>query len=133
MPAIHPCDSPSCVSDTSELTDKNEIRERMVAFTVINVAAFAGLRLAEIRGLRWSDYDRRSLTVRRAVWRTHVGDTKNPASAGSVPVLPVLKKFLDSHRARVIAGQKRSGPDDYIFAGERRGAPLNLATSCGVS
>jgi hypothetical protein len=34
----------NCVGDTNELTDKNEIRERNVAFTVINVAAFAGLR-----------------------------------------------------------------------------------------
>jgi integrase len=61
------------------------------------------------------------------VWRTHVGDTKNPTSAGSVPVLPILKKILDDHHARVLEGKKHCGPDDYIFAGERRGAPLNLA------
>lgn len=61
---------------------------------VISVAAFAGLRLAEIRGLRWSDHDGQSLATRRAVWRTHVGDTKNPTSEGTVPVLPILKRFL---------------------------------------
>jgi integrase len=92
------------------------------AFAVISVAAFAGLRLAELRGLRWADYDGQSLTIRRAVWRTHVGPTKNPASASSVPVLPILKKVLDDHRARV------NGQDhEYMFAGERRGAPLDLA------
>jgi len=65
--------------------------------------------------------------TRPAVWRTHVGDTKNPVSASSIPVLPVLKKFLDSHRARVVAAKKHSGADDDILAGERRGAPLKLA------
>lgn len=99
----------------------------MTAFAVISVAAFAGLRLAELRGLRWSDYDGKSLAIRRAVWRTHVGDTKNPSSQASVPVLPILKKVLDDHRARVNASGKHCGPSDYIFAGERRGAPLNLA------
>jgi integrase len=99
----------------------------MKAFAVISVAAFAGLRLAEIRGLRWADYDGHSLAIRRAVWRTHIGATKNPSSESSVPVLPILKKVLDDHRARVIAGKKYYGPDDYIFAGQRRGAPLNLA------
>jgi integrase len=97
------------------------------AFAVISVAAFAGLRLAELRGLRWSDYDGTALTVRRAVWRTHVGATKNPSSQASVPVLPILKKVLDDHRERVSASGKYCGPDDYLFAGERRGAPLNLA------
>jgi integrase len=71
----------------------------MRAVAVISGAAFAGLRLAEIRGLRWSDYDGQSLAIRRAVWRTHVGDTKNPTSAGSVPVLPILRRILDDHRA----------------------------------
>src|SRR5580698_7433574 len=99
----------------------------MKAFAIICVAAFAGLRLAELRGLRWGDYDGESLTIRRAVWRTHVGDTKNTASAASVPVLPVLKKVLDEYQSRVNASGKFCSADDYIFAGERRGAPLNLA------
>ena len=117
----------TCVGNLEDIEDKKKIQDRMRAVAVISVAAFAGLRLAEIRGLRWSDYDGQSLAIRRAVWRTHVGDTKNPTSAGTVPVLPVLKKILDDHHARVIAGKKHCGPDDYIFAGERRGAPLNLA------
>ncbi len=78
----------------------------MTALAVISVAAFAGLRLAELRGLRWSDYDGESLMIRRAVWRRHVVDPKNPASAASVPVLPVLKKVLDDHHARVVASGK---------------------------
>jgi integrase len=117
----------NCVADTEDITDPKEIRERTRASTVIAVAALTGLRLSEIRGLRWSDYEGATLTIRRAVWRTHVGDTKNPASASSIPVLPVLENILDDHRNQVVAGKKYFGADDYIFAGERRGAPLNLA------
>jgi integrase len=94
----------------------------MQAFAVISVAAFAGLRSAELRGLRWSDYDGQTLTIRRSVWRTHVGATKTESSEGSVPVLPILRKILDAHRIRT-NGQD----DDYIFRGERLGRPLNLA------
>jgi integrase len=46
------------------------------AQAVICTAAFAGLRLSELRGLRWSDYDGRTLNIARSVWRTHVGATK---------------------------------------------------------
>lgn len=92
------------------------------AFAVMSVAAFAGLRMSELRGLRWSDYDGQSLKIARSVWRTHVGPTKTASSQESVPVLPILKKVLDDHRVRV------NGKDgDYMFAGERRGTPLNLA------
>jgi integrase len=94
----------------------------MQAFAVISVAAFAGLRHAELRGLRWSDYDGESLRISRNVWRTHVGPTKTDDSAASVPVLPILKKVLDDHRIRV-----KGKDEDYIFAGERLGRPLNLA------
>ena len=94
----------------------------MKAFAVISVAAFAGLRLSELRGLRWNDYDGDTLRVSRSVWRTHVGPTKTASSFGTVPVLPILKKVLDEHRARVNGGE-----GSYIFAGEKTGAPLNLA------
>ena len=94
----------------------------MRAFAVVSVAAFAGLRMSELRGLRWADFNGESLKISRSVWRTHVGATKTPSSQESVPVLPILKKVLDEYRVRV------NGKDgDYMFAGERRGAPLNLA------
>jgi integrase len=99
----------TCVGNLEDIEDKQNISDRMRAVAVISVAAFAGLRLAEIRGLRWSDYDGKSLAIRRAVWRTHVGDTKNLTSEATVPVLPVLKKILDDHHARVIAGGKHAG------------------------
>ena len=89
------------------------------ARTVVATAAFTGLRLSELRGLRWSDFDGEMLRVRRAVWRTHVGATKTPESEASVPVLPFLRTVLDKHRTF-------EPSDAYIFAGKRKGAPLNL-------
>lgn len=93
-----------------------------VAFVAVSVAAFTGLRLSEIRGLRWRDFDGTTLHIQRAVWRTHVNQPKTMESEAGVPVLPVLQKLLVEYRNKM-NGQ----PDDYIFAGERRGAPLNLA------
>lgn len=89
------------------------------ARNVVAVAAFVGLRLSELRGLRCGDFDGECIRVARSVWRTHVGDTKTPAGRALVPVIPalvpVLKKLCDGR-----------GADEYIFAGDR-GGPLNLA------
>ena len=97
-------------------------KKDMKVFTVIMVAAFTGMRQSEIRGLRWEDFDGTSLRVNRSVWRTVISLPKTESSEASVPVLPLLQKALNEHRARV------NGQDhQYIFAGERRGTPLNLA------
>jgi integrase len=88
------------------------------ARTAVLVAALTGLRLSEIRGLRWDDLTEDSLTVNRSVWRTHVGETKTPGSAATIPILPVLATALELHRGK--------SPGPYIFAGGT-GAPLVLA------
>jgi integrase len=90
------------------------------ARTVIMVAGFSGLRLSEIRGLRWEDYNGKELRVSRSVWRTHVGPTKTEQSGENpVPVIPILQRALDEHRTRYTG-------DGFILAGERRGTPLHL-------
>jgi integrase len=88
--------------------------------TAILVAALTGLRMSEIRGLRWDDYNGETIQVKRAVWRTFVGETKTPGSAASIPVLPVLARALDLHNQRTNLGTR------YIFEG-RTGRPLVLA------
>jgi integrase len=93
------------------------------ARTIWIVAAFSGLRVSELRGLRWGDFDGESLRVSRSVWRTHVNAPKTAESEAAVPVLPAIARILEEHRTRC----KNPAPDSYIFAGERRGAPLNLA------
>lgn len=90
------------------------------ARTVVTVAAFTGLRESELRGLRWDDYKGDELSVSRSVWRTHVGPTKTEKSGDNpVPLIPIVQMALDAHR-------KTHGGDGYIFAGERKGAPLHL-------
>ena len=96
------------------------------ARTVCAVAAFAGLREAEIRGLQWQDYEGDLLHVRRSLWRTNVGDTKTPESKNTVPVIGPLRKLLNSHK-------RRNGSSDWIFAGEKKGFSLNLDNLCARS
>lgn len=91
--------------------------------TVFAVAAFSGLRLSELRGLRWGDFDGQALYVRRSVWRTKISPPKTAESEAAVPVLRIVSRALEAHRERC----GNPGPDSYIFAGPKRGAPLNLA------
>lgn len=90
---------------------------------VIVLLSLTGLRQSECRGLRWSDWSEQdqTLTISRAVWQTRVGATKNLASEDTIPVIPLLKDLLVNRRNRI-----RPAPNDYIFAGERKGSPLNL-------
>jgi len=89
------------------------------ARTVVAVAAFAGLRESELRGLQWPDYDGQFLDVQRSVWRTHVGDTKTDESKKKLPVIEPLRKILDTHK-------RKNGSGKWIFAGEKMGRPLHL-------
>ncbi len=81
--------------------------------TVIATASFTGLRMSELRGLRWGDFRDGQLFVTRTVWRTKTEErTKTTASRAGVPVLPVLAKYLDAHRN----GQAEDG---LLFAGPK--------------
>lgn len=60
------------------------------------LAAFAGLRAGEVRGLRWSDIDLKggTLTVRRAISRREVTTPKS-GSHRVVPIAGPLRALLD--------------------------------------
>src|SRR5258708_644454 len=81
-------------------------------------AAFTGMRLAEIKGLQWPDYDGRQLHVRRNVWRRNVELTKTPESKSSVPVIAPLRRLLVDYK-------KTSNGSLWIFQGEC-GFALNM-------
>lgn len=89
----------------------------------ITVSAFTGLRLGEIRGLRWRDVDFANalVHVRRAYWRSREGAPKS-GKARSVPLIDQAAAALDglSQRERWI------GPDDYVFP-SATGGPLHDA------
>jgi integrase len=88
------------------------------ARTAILTAAFTGLRVSEIKGLRWEDIHGDTLHVVRSVWSGKVTDTKTLASHAPVPLVPFLRDALADHR-------KVSTGNGYIFHGET-GNPLRL-------
>jgi integrase len=91
------------------------------ARTVCAVAAFVGLSRSELRGLKWSDYDGREITVERKVWGKHVGSPKTEAREAGIPVIPQLSKILAAYKKKYPANTQ-----DWIFRGEKLGNPLDL-------
>jgi len=70
----------------------------------VAIAAFAGLRLAELNGLEWSDIDVDAISVRRSVWHGHVNEPKSKASKASVPIVAELRGHLDTYRKSQATG-----------------------------
>jgi integrase len=89
------------------------------ARSAIAVISFTGLRVSELKGLKWADIVEGSLHVQRAVWWGKVTDTKTLHSAAPVPLLPIVHKALDAHR------KTQPGSATYIFEGST-GQPLRL-------
>jgi integrase len=96
--------------EVQALARKAATEQEAALFTV---AAFTGLRMGELRALRWRDVDfaNRLVHVRRSVWRTAEGTPKS-GKARSVPLIDLAAVALDglSRRARF------TGPADYVFA-----------------
>jgi integrase len=88
------------------------------AKTLMLTAALTGLRRSELQGLRWEDFTGTELNVSRSVWKGIEGGTKNTASKGAVPLLPVLAEALAQHKAR-------NGYNEWVFHGET-GQPVRL-------
>jgi integrase len=89
------------------------------ACTFVTVAALTGLRVSEIKGLRWEDFKGDELHIQRSVWSGHVSETKTLTSRAPLPVMPLLRKALEAHR-------KKTAASEFIFVGERAGKPLRI-------
>jgi integrase len=75
------------------------------------VVLFTGLRLEEIKGLKWEDYNRQQqlLNIRRTVVNHQILEhTKTKGSAAPVPVVKTVAKELGAHL-------KRNSGDGFIF------------------
>src|ERR1700687_1067175 len=75
------------------------------------VLGFTGLRSEELKGLRWTDYDRKEgvLNIERTIVQGKlVEDTKTTSSKAPVPVIGIVKKYLDAHL-------KRNSGTGFIF------------------
>ncbi len=88
--------------------------------TVCAVAAFAGLRRSELRGVRWEDYDGEQIMVMRSVWEGFTNEPKTKRSKSPVPVIPRLQLILAAHK--LAHGNPKTEP---MFA-NGAGKPANL-------
>jgi integrase len=93
-----------------------------VARCAVVVAAWTGLSLAELRGLKWEDIDfeKKQLSVARAVWHGEIIETKTEHRAAAVPLLENVITELKKHR-------EQSPGTTWVFEGPRV-FPLDLAT-----
>jgi integrase len=97
-----------------------EERQKPQGQTAIALMFFAGLRPGEARGARWEDYDGKTLSVKRSVWRKHTTDPKTASSAKPVLVIEPLRELLAE--LREAEGNPANGP---ILRGVK-GGPLDL-------
>jgi len=90
------------------LKDTDKYHTMRAAFMV---AMFTGMRMQEIKGLRWEDYDRKAgvLNIRRTVVHHRIQEgTKTKDSAAPMPVVKIVAKELAEHL-------KRNSGDGFIF------------------
>ena len=90
--------------------------------TALGLAGFAGLRVAEIRALRWSDVnlDTGTIAVTRSMLRD--GAEKAPKTAAgvrAVPILPALRRLLIAWRL----ASPHTRPGDFVI-GTADGGPV---------
>jgi integrase len=84
--------------------------------TMVLVAACLGLRVSEIIGLQWGDFDWDNMTVmiQRSVVQCQVGETKTEGSARPLPINPDLAARLQELHKR----STYSAPGDWVFAND---------------
>ncbi len=94
----------------AEGEDKNHTAE-----AALFVLMFTGLRMEELKGLRWEDYDAKQgiLDIKRAVVDGEIKDVKTKSSKAPVPVVKTVAKKLAEHL-------KRNSGDGFIFHGESK-------------
>ena len=90
--------------------------------TMAIVAMCLGLRVSEVVGLQWGDFDweRLQVLVQRSVVFGFVGEVKTPNSRKRMPLDPALAEVLFRYR-RETAPQAKSG--DWVFCNPATGQP----------
>ncbi len=83
---------------------------------MVLVAVCLGLRISEIMGLQWGDFDweNSTLLVERSVVHARVGETKTEYSRRPMPLDPALKEALLTWRERCFYGTD----SDWVFAND---------------
>jgi integrase len=90
------------------------------ARTICTLAAFTGLSRAELRGLKWEDFNGESIKVQRKVVGKLIGAPKTNAREGDVHIIHPMRKMLAKYKVEF-----PPFGDGWIFRGVK-GGPLNL-------
>jgi len=110
-----------------ELAPNDPIRSEPDPFYVcfFDLAVGTGLRLGELRALRWGDVarDRRLIRIERAYSRRDLRRPKTDSGVRSVPLFPSVDAALRELSARALE-RGRYAPDELVF-GSMRGTPLH--------
>ncbi len=77
---------------------------------VMALSCFLGLRPGEIAALRWEDFDKDSVHVRRSVVRGNVGTPKTPESTATLPIIDQVRIPLELWRKR-----SKSPKEGWVF------------------
>lgn len=106
--------------------------------TMVYVAAFSGLRVSELLGLKWEDVHDDAITIDERFCRGDWSVTKTSSSAATIGVSPSViarirrLKKMEVEINWVGKGAKKrfklvrsDGPKDLVFQSLRRGAPLS--------
>lgn len=90
--------------------------------TMVLIAGCLGLRVSEIVGLQWRDFDFPGLTllIQRSVVHGRVGDVKTEYSRDSVPLDAAVVEALMFHKERSF-----SAPEGWLFANPVTGRPYH--------
>jgi integrase len=90
--------------------------------TMCIVAGCLGLRISEVLGLQWCDFDweRHQVQIRRSWVYAHVGEPKTENSRRPMPLDLALEKLLRDHRHRFSPTLQDSA---WVFPSERTGMP----------
>lgn len=70
-----------------------------VSRLAVIVAAYTGLSLGELQGLKWEDITDDQLNVRRTIWRGIEGPPKTVARQDGIPLLDVVHDALAEYRS----------------------------------
>jgi integrase len=86
------------------------------------VAGCLGLRISEVLGLQWCDFDWKNhqVQIRRSWVYGHVGEPKTENSRRPMPLDLVLEKVLRDHRYRLPPTLQESA---WVFPSKRTGMP----------
>jgi integrase len=91
---------------------------------MVKLACYLGLRICEVLGLKWEDFNReqRTLSLRRSAVDGNVADVKSEASRDSIPISQEFALLIE--RWRKVAPDS---PGGWMFPSQSQASLITLA------